>query len=61
MIKKVMFFIKSISVDNFPVWLLNRFISVGLEPVFSHTEISCIASNNRQYSTNNKKKKNNKT
>ena len=28
----------------FPVWLQNRLISAGLEPVLIHTERSCIAS-----------------
>ena len=35
------------TIISFPVWLPNRLISAGLEPVFSHTEKSCIASNNR--------------
>ena len=37
-----------------PLWLWNRLISRGLEPVLSHTEKSCIASNYRQFSTNHK-------
>ena len=37
---------------HFPVWLQNRFKSDGLEPVFSHTEKSCIASNYRKFFTN---------
>ncbi len=37
----------------FPVWLLqNLLMSVGLESVLSQTEITCIASNCRQYSAN---------
>ncbi len=38
----------------FPLWLRNRLISAGLEPVYSHTEKSCIASYNRirQFPTN---------
>ena len=36
----------------FPVWLLNRLISAGLEVVLSHTEKLCIASYYRQFSTN---------
>ena len=36
----------------FPIWLQNRFISVKLEPVLSHTEKSCIALYYRQFSTN---------
>ena len=31
----------------FPVWLPNRLISAGLEPVLSHTYKSCIASFSR--------------
>ena len=41
---------------HIPVLLRNRIISGGLEPVLSHTEKSCIATNCRQFSTNNKKK-----
>ena len=37
-----------------PVWLRNRLISTGLEPVLSHIEKSCIASYYRQFSMNNK-------
>ncbi len=37
---------------HIPVWLRNRLISTGLEPVLSHTKKSCIASNYRQFSTN---------
>ena len=37
---------------NFPIWLWNRLLSTGLEPVLSHTEKSCIASNYIQFSTN---------
>ena len=36
----------------FPVWLRNRLLSAGLEPVLSQTEKACIASNYRQFSTN---------
>ena len=36
----------------FPVWLRNRLISAGLEPVLRLTEKSCIASNYRQFFTN---------
>ena len=39
-------------VINFPVWLRNRLLSAGLEPVLSQTEKACIASNYRQFSTN---------
>ena len=35
-----------------PVWLRNRLLSAGLEPVLSLTEKSCVASNYRQFSTN---------
>ena len=35
-----------------PVWLQNRLISAGLEPVLSNTEKSCIASYYRQFFTN---------
>ena len=38
--------------NNFPVWLRNRLLSAGLEPVLSKTEKACIASNYRQFSTN---------
>ena len=34
-----------------PVWLRNRLISAGLEPVLSHIEKSCIKSFYRQFST----------
>ena len=34
---------------QFPVWLQNRLISTGLEPVLSHTEKSCIASYYKQF------------
>ena len=37
---------------QFSVWLQNRSISTGLEPVLSHTEKSCIASYYWQFSTN---------
>ncbi len=37
---------------NIPVWLRNRLLSAGLEPVLSQTEKACIASNYRQFSTN---------
>ncbi len=38
---------------DFPVWLWNRLLPAGLEPVLiSQTEKSCIASNYRQFSTN---------
>ena len=40
------------SIIFIPVWLPNRLISAGLEPVLSHTKISCIASNYRQFFTN---------
>ena len=33
------------TLNYFPVWLLNRLLSAGLEPVLSKTEKSCIASN----------------
>ena len=33
----------------FPVWLRNRLLSAGLEPVLSQTEKACIASNYRQF------------
>ena len=36
----------------FPVWLRNRLLSTGLEPVLSQTEKSFVASNQRQFSTN---------
>ena len=36
----------------FPVWHQNRLISAGLEPILSHTEKLCIASNYRQFSMN---------
>ena len=45
-------FIKSKDKDivkYFPVWLRNRFLSAGLEPVLSQTEKACIASNYRQF------------
>ena len=35
----------------FPVSLQNQFISAGLEPVFRHTEKSCISLYYRQFST----------
>ena len=38
-----------------PVWLRNRLISAGLEPVPSHTEKACIASYYRQFSTKDHK------
>ena len=41
-----------ISITYFPVWLRNRLLSAGLEPVLSQTEKACIASNYRQFSTN---------
>ena len=37
-------------ITYFPVWLRNRFLFAGLEPVLSQTEISCIASNYRHFS-----------
>ena len=40
----------------FPLWLRNRLMSAGLEPVFSHTEKSCIALYYRQFFTNIKMK-----
>ena len=42
----------------FPVWLQNRLISAGLEPVLCHTGKLCIVSNYRQFSTFSKIKKN---
>ena len=36
----------------FPAWLGNRFISVGLKPVLSHTKKSCISSYYRYFITN---------
>ena len=36
----------------FSVWLRNRILSAGFEPVLGKTDISCIASNYRQFSTN---------
>ena len=39
-------------VGFFPVRLRNRLISGGLEPVLSHIEKSCIASNYTQFSKN---------
>ncbi len=36
----------------FPVWPSTRLVSAGLEPVLSHTEKSCIATNYRQFFTN---------
>ena len=36
---------------KFPVWLQNRLIFAGLEPVLSHTEKLCIASYYREFST----------
>ena len=38
--------------EKFPVWLRNRLISAGLEPVLSHTEKSFIISYYIQFSTN---------
>ena len=35
-----------------PVWLRNRLISAGLEPVLSHTEKLCIVSYYIQFSSN---------
>ena len=35
----------------FPVWIRNWLLSVGLEPVLSHTEKLCIASYYWQFST----------
>ena len=35
-----------------PVWLQNRLLSAGLDPVLSQTEKLCIATNYRQFSTN---------
>ena len=40
-----------------PLWLRNRLISAGLEPVLSHTEKLCLALYYRQFSTNTKIKK----
>ena len=34
---------------HFPVWLRNRLLSAGLEPVLSQTEKACTASNYRQF------------
>ena len=42
-----------VTVWNFPVWLRNKLIYAGLEPVQSHTEKLCIASNYRQLQTIN--------
>ena len=36
----------------FQVWLPNRLISAGQEPVLSHTEKLCISSYYKQFSTN---------
>ena len=38
--------------NSFPVWLRNRLISGGLEPVLSNTEKLCIASYYIQFSMN---------
>ena len=38
--------------ETFPVGNQNRLLSTGLEPVFSQTEKSCIASNYRQFYMN---------
>ena len=35
----------------FPVWLPNRLISAGLEPVLRHIYLVCIASYYRQFYT----------
>ena len=43
---------KVVIILYFPVWLRNRLLSAGLEPILSQTEKSCIASNYRQFSTN---------
>ena len=34
------------------LWIRNRIISAGLEPVLSHTEKSCLPSYYRQFSMN---------
>ena len=49
--KNVFFFPRDVfgTVFHFPVWLWNWLISAGLGPVLSHL---CIASFNRQFSTN---------
>ena len=39
--------------DKIQVWLRNRLISAGLEPILSHTEKACIASYYRLFPTNN--------
>ena len=39
-------------VKYLPVWLLNRLISAGLEPILSHTEKLCIALYYIQFFTN---------
>ncbi len=39
-------------ITAFPVWLRNRLLSAGLEPVLTQTEKLCIASDYKQYSTN---------
>ena len=44
-------------VTVFPVWLQNRLISAGLEPVLSHYEKSYVASYYIQFCTNNKNNK----
>ena len=41
-------------VISFPVWLRNRIITAGLEPVLGHTNNSWVVSYYRQISTNNK-------
>ncbi len=40
---------KSLLVKCIPVWLRNRLLSAGLEPVLSQTEKAFIASNCRQF------------
>ena len=48
--------INSFSETIFPVWLRNRLISVGLQPVLSHSEKSCIVSYYMQFYMNKKYK-----
>ncbi len=50
--KKKIEFVNILNRNNFQVWLWNRLLSAGLEPVLSQTEKSCIASDYRQFSTN---------
>ena len=50
--KKTVFKETVMQVNIISVWLSNRSISVGLEPVLSHTDKLCIASFYIQFSTN---------